>query len=1014
VQTLSAYARLPLSFEPNVGQSDRRVRYVARSAGSSLLLSAREAVLALPGKTAADGRVLRLQFPGADDPVLGASDRLPGKVNYFVGRDRSRWRTGVPTYGRVHYAHMWPGIDASFYGNRSRLEYDLRLAAGADPRRIALRFSGARRESIDSRGGLLLELPGGGQVRELAPVAYQLAEGRRRAVASRFVLSGGVARVALGAYDHRRALTVDPELVYSTYLGGNGFDQGEGVAVDSAGDAYVAGFTTSTDFPNENAERPPGGGVVDAFVSKLNPAGSALIYSTYLGGNRLDFGKDIAVDSAGDAYVTGSTSSTNFPTLSALQPSNGGGEDAFVTKLSSADGALIYSTYLGGSGDDESDGIAIDPGGNAFVAGSTTSPQFPTTLGALQLNDKGLEDAFVTKLNATGSALSYSTYVGGSSYDGANAIAVGADGEAYVTGRSFSADFPTQHPLQPALAGIGDAFVAKLNSTGGALAYSTYLGGSNLDFGSDITIDSAGEAYVTGVTFSASFPTKRPEQPSCGKPCSLGDGFVSKLNSAGDALVYSTYLGGDNEDVGHSVAVDSAGNAYVTGSTSSADFPTSRAAQPKTGGGEDAFLTKFNSADGALIYSTFLGGSGKDEAHGIAVDPAGAAYITGFTESANDFPGKSPLQTAYGGPPSDAFVAKFSSPDIVAPTSAAVSPACDGTVTITVTDNPGGSGGQAVHFRLDGGTDQAIATVGSPSVAATSVPQGNHRLEYWGEDAEGNQELLHHVVLLQRDTLSPALSITGDRGLSSYEIGDHASVTVTARDATSGLAADPSKSHTRIPTKSAGHYKASISATDHCGNSSAASFAYSVIGNPTVAHSVNLETRAGRVTIKLPGSRRGFATLIGARQVPVGTVVDATAGRVALTSATVVRKRLQSAVFAGGRFAVRQRRATRGLVDLRLIDAANGRTCGRSGRASPRTARGSVLVLVGATARGRFRVSGHYASAATRGSGASWSVHDGCAGTLTHVKHGTATVRDFHTKTRKVITAGRRYFVRGR
>jgi hypothetical protein len=372
----AAYGRLPLSFEPNVGQSDAHVRFLARSAGATVFFTPAEAVLALAGRRASADRVLRLRFPGAHDPVLRGVGRLPGTSNYFLGGDRTHWRVGVPTYARVRYGHLWPGIDASFYGRGSRLEYDLKLVVGADPARIALRFVGAHAERIGARGELLLTLAGGTVVRGLAPVAYQLAGGTRREVASRFVLAGGVARIALGKYDHRLPLTVDPMLVYSTYLGGSGDDYGDGIAVDSAGNAYITGSTTSTNFPTSNALHAScadssGCSAGDAFVTKLNAAGTALVYSTYLGGPGADYGSGIAVDSSGDAYITGSTGG-GFPvTNSAEQGTFGGNTDAFVTKLDAA-GALVYSTYLGGSGYDSGSGIALDSAGDAFVTGNTS------------------------------------------------------------------------------------------------------------------------------------------------------------------------------------------------------------------------------------------------------------------------------------------------------------------------------------------------------------------------------------------------------------------------------------------------------------------------------------------------------------------------------------------------------------------------------------------------------------------------------------------------------------------
>ncbi len=657
-----SYGQVPLAFERNRGQSDRRVRYLARGAGYGLFLTDRGAVLSLrrgsgvPGKRGR-GAVLSLAFAGAaTHPLVVGSDRLAGTANYMVGSDRSRWRTGVPTFSRVGYRSLWRGIDAVYYGRRGSLEYDFRVAPGADPARIGLSFTGAD-VRVDRRGDLILGLLGA-RVRQRRPLAYQVIAGLRRVVASGYVLSHGRVGVRVGSYDRRFPLVVDPVLSYSTYLGGSGDDVGNGIAVDSAGSAYVTGTTTSAKFPIAGALQSTSSGNEDAFVAKLNPAGSALSYSTYLGGSNLDRAFGVAVDSAGSAYVTGFAGSTDFPTAGALQSTNPHGNDAFVAKLNPAGSALSYSTYLGGSSLDWGYGVAVDSAGSAYVTGSTRSANFPTA-GALQRTSGGDADAFVAKLNPAGSALTYSTYLGGSTLDEGRGVAVDSAGSAYVTGTTGSTNFPTAGALQRANGGgSGDAFVAKLNPAGSALTYSTYLGGSTLDWGRGVAVDSAGSAYVTGSTDSDDFPTARALQRTNGG--GNDDAFVAKLNPAGSALPYSTYLGGSNGDTGRGIAVDSAGSAYVTGRTGSPNFPTAGAPQRKNGGGSgDAFVAKLNPAGSALPYSTYLGGSNIDAGNAIAVDTAGSAYVTGLTTSAN-FPTADALQPTNGGGGNyDAFVAKL-------------------------------------------------------------------------------------------------------------------------------------------------------------------------------------------------------------------------------------------------------------------------------------------------------------------------------------------------------------------
>jgi hypothetical protein len=441
-----------------------------------------------------------------------------------------------------------------------------------------------------------------------------------------------------------------------------------------------------------NALQPAnGGGFSDAFVTKINPAGTALVYSTYLGGSGDDRGRGLAVDSAGNAYVIGTTMSTDFPTQNALQPANGSGLTAFVTKINALGSALVYSTYLGGSIGEDGQGIAADSVGNAYVTGVTASTDFPTK-NPLQPALNGYADAFVSKINPAGSALVYSTYLGGSLGDTGYGIAVDSTGNAYITGFTESTDFPTKNPLQAALNGEANAFVSKINPTGLALVYSTYLGGSGADFGAGIAVDRIGRAYVTGPTSSTDFPTKNPLQAALDGD---GDAFVSKLNRAGSALVYSTYLGGSGGDGGSGIAVDSAGDAYVTGRTNSTDFPTKNPLQPTYGGGDDdAFLAKLNPTGRVLVYSTYLGGSGFDgQGSGIAVGSTGDVYLSGATNS-NHFPTKKPLQAANAGG-FDAFVVKI---DVRAVT----------TTTLSSSPNPS-TYGQAVTF-----TAVVTSSLGAP------------------------------------------------------------------------------------------------------------------------------------------------------------------------------------------------------------------------------------------------------------------------------------------------------------
>jgi Bacterial Ig-like domain (group 3)/Abnormal spindle-like microcephaly-assoc'd, ASPM-SPD-2-Hydin/Beta-propeller repeat len=585
----------------------------------------RPSTLSADAEVVATGGVLRMKLRNANPAAkVTGEDELAGTSNYFIGNDPAKWRTKVPTYAKVKYEGIYPGIDLVYYGHQRELEYDFVLQPGANPQAIRLGIAGAKRLRLE-HGDLVLT-SAGGDVHLRSPHIYQEANGVRREIRGRYVIkSKNEVGFEVAGYDRRRALVIDPVLAYSTYLGGSANDYGWGIAVDSAGNAYVTGYTESTDFPTVNAIQQDLRGQADAFVTKFNADGSDLVYSTYLGGSAGAGGVGIALDAAGNAYVTGSAGS-GFPTINAIQPTFGGVEDAFLTKINADGSALVYSTYLGGSDIDWGSGVAVDAAGNAYVTGSTRSTEFPTA-NAIQPTNHGGYDAFVTKINAGGSALVYSTYLGGSGDENiatyyTGGIATDAAGNAYVTGYTDSTDFPTVHAFQPAYGGgVSDAFVAKINASGSAFIYSTYLGGSGDDEGAGIAADSAGNAYVTGGTSSTDFPTANALQPT-----NHGgyDAFVTKINAGGSALVYSTYLGGGGDDDGRGIAVDSAGNAYVTGYTGSWDFPLVNAINPPETGG---FVSHVSADGSALVYSTDLGDA---QANRIALDSMDSVYVSGY------------------------------------------------------------------------------------------------------------------------------------------------------------------------------------------------------------------------------------------------------------------------------------------------------------------------------------------------------------------------------------------------
>ena len=700
-----SYGKLPLAFEPNLGQTDSQVRFVVRGGGMTAFFTDTETAMVL-GRS--EQAVVRMKLTGADQPrrVIGL-EKLPGISNYFIGNDPRKWRTDVPHYGRIEYQGVYPGVDLVWYGNQRQLEYDFVVAAGADPKQIQVAYEGVESVKVEAGGELVLRTALG-EVRQQQPRVYQEIGGKRVGVAARYAITArNRVRFELAKYDRKRALRIDPVvLVYSTYLGGTGWDQADAIAVDAAGSAYVTGATQSTNFPTQSAYQTTyQGGDYDVFVTKLAPAGNALVYSTYLGGNDWDWGYGIAVDAAGSAYLTGYTRLTNFPIHLAYQATNQlGYGDAFVTKLSPAGNALIYSTYLGGSWDDSGSGIAVDAAGSAYVAGSTISPNFPTQ-SPYQAAHQGDSDVFVTKLTPAGNALVYSTFLGGRGRDYGYAIAVDGAGSAYVTGMTSSWNFPAESPYQTTFHG------------------STDLGGTGWDFGYAIAVDTAGSAYVTGYTQSADFPTQSAFQAMLR---GFQNAFVTKLSPSGKALVYSTYLGGSEAESGNGIAADGAGSAYVTGWTGSTNFPTQSAYQATEQGNSDAFMTKLTPTGDALSYSTYLGGSFGEGGRAIAVDGTGSAYVTGSTESSN-FPTRSPYQATHQGS-SVGFVTKLAlgSSGLTASQFVPISPCrvADTRLAAGPFGGPAFAGNSSRDFAIPAGSCGIPSSALAYSFNVTAVPSG--------------------------------------------------------------------------------------------------------------------------------------------------------------------------------------------------------------------------------------------------------------------------------------------------
>jgi len=677
------------AFVPNAGQFHRDVEFAVHGLGGDTLFFTQHGVVlilppagpldvdALPSEGEAAVAVaplrpvLRLRFEGANrSPQIIGGEPLPGTVNYFLGNDPSSWRTDLPTYGAIVYEDLFPGIDLRYEAMQGALKGTFVLEAGADPRVIRWSYPGTRDVSTDSRTGDLeidlvpaaCETRGPGAecaVLDRSPIAWQEINGERISVSASYTVeAGGTIGLDLGAYDPTRTLIVDPILTYGTYLGGNAYEQANGIAIDPSGEILVAGITLSADFPTMDPIQPTIGGSYDAFVARLEADGSALIYSTYLGGTDHDEAGGIGVDAGGYAYVSGHTSSTNFPVANALQPGFAGNADAFIARLTPSGDTLVYSTYLGGSHTERNVEIDITEDGEATIVGTTWSTNFPT-VNAYDPTLNGAPDAFISRLNAAGSALLFSTYFGGSSHDEAFGMAVDGSGNVALTGKTHSTDLPVLNAAQPTCtlpSPCYDVFVTMLSSSGSPLIFSTYLGGSAGEDGYGVAADDVGGVYVTGRTWSTDFPVQNAFQPTY-----MGGGSDSFIvqYAADGTRGFGTYLGGTGEEYGYDITVDGDRSMYAVGITSSTNFPIVNPFQPTYSGGDfDGYLIRLFPDGSSVAYSTYVGGNVRDDA--MAVDVLGdtEAYVAGSTASTN-FPVMNPLQGTYAGGFKDAFIVQI-------------------------------------------------------------------------------------------------------------------------------------------------------------------------------------------------------------------------------------------------------------------------------------------------------------------------------------------------------------------
>ncbi|MBE1489405.1 DUF7948 domain-containing protein [Plantactinospora soyae] len=682
-QAADAYAGLPLTFVENRGQADGRVRYLAHGTRYGFFFTPDSLVMSLLERGGATGVNLFLDYVGANPDVsVDVAEQAPGRVSYLRTAGSTESRAGLPSYAEVVYRTLWPGVDMAINGRDGVLKYEFRVAPGARVDDIRLAYRGAEGLATDQAGSLLVDTAVG-TLRDTPPVSYQVVDGKRVPVESHYLL-GGVGGpeqsygFAVGGYDPARELVIDPGLEYSTFLGGFGNQAGAAITVDATGSAYVTGFTQSPTFPTTVGAFDRSGSASndsDAFVAKLNPAGTGLVYSTFLGGSNSDSGRDLAIDADGNVYVTGQTSSSNFPTTSGAfdRTINVGNcprcgidpYDAFVAKLNPSGSRLVYSTYLGGTSIDDGLAVALDGAGQAYVSGLTSSGDFPATSGAFDTTANGENDMFVAKVNAQGSQLLYSTFLGGADNEAPGGLAVDAYGNVVVAGATRSVGFPTTPGALQAthsggdVAGLFDGFVTKVNPAGSALVYSTFLGGTRQESVGDVLVDATGNTYLSGTTMSPEFPTTPGTFDTTFSGTS--ESFAAKLDPTGSALLYSTFLGGANAGVG---AVVADGSVWLAGSADPSAFVSPDAWNRQFGGGvSDAYLARLDPVGTALDYATFIGGGDSERAADLALDPVGNVFLTGITRSANFPTTAGAFDRGYGGDPylfgADAWIAKL-------------------------------------------------------------------------------------------------------------------------------------------------------------------------------------------------------------------------------------------------------------------------------------------------------------------------------------------------------------------
>lgn len=645
---LNTLNSINLNFQPNLGQIDSDVKFICKGLNYTLFFKTNEFIFKSFDYSSKKRHFLKYKLLNSICTTIEGLNNTKTRYNYFKGNNENKWICNIISYEKIKYHNVYNNIDLIYYNNGRNIEWDFILYPGSNPEDIKIEFPLKTNMNLDDEGNILVHINSNIMTIK-KPYIYQNINNKIHPIDGSFNLSkSNIVSFNIDSYDLDHNLIIDPVLSYSTFLGGTGDDQIYGIALDSNKDIYVTGFTNSADFPTVNPIYSYKGDY-DVFITKIDSSGSFIIYSTYISGTFDEWANDICVDSSGNAYVTGFTKSSDFPTKDPIQSTKLGVKSAFLTKLDSTGSSLIYSTFIGGNKDDEAKSMALDSNNNVYLIGITDSTNFPL-ISPYQSTISNYNSAFICKVASSGNSLLYSTYLGGASIDEGYDITLDSNNNMYLTGTTYSSDFPTKNPIESSLSGQRSAFITILSADGSNLIFSTFLGGSGADDSNSIVIDNNNNIFIAGTTFSSDFPLVNPIQNT---KSGFFSAFVCKIASGGTHIIFSTYLGGSGFDYAYAIDLDSEYNPYISGFSTSSDFPTVDSVGPvisPTG----LYITKIQSDGSSILFSSLLTYA---SGNALTLDSDNTIYVAGTTDQ-SAFPTVNPLQSTYAGN-NDSFILKI-------------------------------------------------------------------------------------------------------------------------------------------------------------------------------------------------------------------------------------------------------------------------------------------------------------------------------------------------------------------